>query len=189
MWQHLRGKTTLHSKRHITLLVISHKQANNFAPEDQNVWPRRASTFEHPLKFFRLKLATEALRASSSEAAAGWPWPRNPDLSPLLRPDVDWTLSKAWHRASALWGADEVMCPVPSAVNESILKVHRGLEVWRRAWGERGSLDPSKRGRCACEFLSVLKAKYRLLAEWIYNRREVLFSFCCCSAAVILNEN
>lgn len=43
-------------------------------------------------------------------------------------------------------GVDEVMCPVPSAVNECILKEHGGM--WRRARGERVSHDPPKGTGC-----------------------------------------
>lgn len=69
---------------------------------------------------------------------------------PLRRPNVllAWTFSKVRWRAVVLWGGDEVMRPMPSTVNECILKDHRGVEVRRRARGERVSHHPPEWTRC-----------------------------------------
>ena len=120
-------------------------------------------------QFFFKRILSQKQQSSSacSRAATCWPSSHNPNLSPLLRTDglLAWTFSKVRWRASVLWGGDEVMCPMPSTVNESILKDRGGVRGSAESSRWKGLTPSSKNGPdVLCVFILCLR--WRLKGGW-----------------------
>lgn len=184
MWAHLKGKQC---QCRIDDISLTGRQLRTWAWTE--VWRSECKTFDlsvsvdlssevtflcqrwrerkHFLKKQKHILSQKQQSSSAcSGAATCWPSSHNLNLSPLLRTDglLAWTFSKVRWRASVLWGGDEVMCPMPSTVNESILKDRGGVRGSTESSRWKGLTPSTEYGPDVCVFILCLR--WRLKGGW-----------------------